>query len=143
MNSLPRAHTGVGSATNGVFIQVGGALGVAVIGSLLSTRYQDRMMAALASVPVPHAIQNIIAGSIGGALGVAAQVGGELGRLLTQAARSAFISGGDLGLLTGAAIVLAGSVLALVTVPAGPRTSAPSAAPATPEDGQARETGER
>jgi len=34
MNSLPRAHTGVGSATNGVFIQVGGALGVAVIGSL-------------------------------------------------------------------------------------------------------------
>jgi len=70
-------------------------------------------------------------------------VGGELGRLLTQAARSAFISGGDLGLLTGAAIVLAGSVLALVTVPAGPRTSAPSAAPATQEDGQARETGER
>ena len=48
MNSLPREHTGVGSATNGVSIQVGGALGVAVIGSLLSTRYQDRMIAALA-----------------------------------------------------------------------------------------------
>ena len=52
-------------------------------------------------------------------IGVAAQVGGELGRLLTEAARSAFISGADLGLLTGAAIVLAGSVLALVTVPPG------------------------
>ncbi len=75
MNSLPRGHTGVGAATNGVFIQVGSALGVAVIGSLLSTRYQDRMIGALARVPVPHAVENTITGSIGGALGVAAQVG--------------------------------------------------------------------
>ena len=52
MGSLPRGDTGVGSATNGTFIQVGGALGVAVIGSLLSTRYQDRMTTALA----PHTI---------------------------------------------------------------------------------------
>ena len=143
MGSLPRAHAGVGSATNGVFIQVGGALGVAVIGSLLSTRYQDRMVTALAPVPVPHAIASTITGSIGGALGVAAQLGGELGRMLTAAARAAFISGGDLGLLTAAAVVLAGSLLALVTVPARPRASAPPAAPATPQDGQARETGER
>ena len=119
MNSLPRADTGVGSAANGVFIQVGGALGVAVIGSLLSARYQDRMAAALASAPVPHAVENTITGSIGGALGVAAQLGGEPGRLLAQAARAAFISGADLGLLTGAAIALAGSALGLVTVPAG------------------------
>ena len=55
MGSLPRGHTGVGSATNGTFMQVGGALGVAVIGSLLTTRYQDRMTAALAPYHVPHA----------------------------------------------------------------------------------------
>ena len=73
MGSLPRGDTGVGAATNGVFIQVGGALGVAVIGSLLSTRYQDRMTTALASYHLPHAIQNTILGSIGGALGVAAR----------------------------------------------------------------------
>jgi len=141
MSSLPRANTGVGSATNGVFTQVGGALGVAVIGSLLSARYQDRMVAALASAPVPHAIETTITGSVGGALGVAAQVGGELGRLLAEAARSAFISGADLGLLTGAAIVLVGSVLALVTVPARSRMSAPPASPA--QDRGAGETGER
>jgi EmrB/QacA subfamily drug resistance transporter len=120
MSSLPREHTGVGSATNGVSIQVGGALGVAVIGSLLSTRYQDRMIATLAHVPVPHAIEGTITGSIGGALGVAAQVGGAMGRALTQAARLAFLSGGDLGLFTGAMVVLAGCVLALVTVPFRP-----------------------
>jgi len=125
MNSLPREHTGVGSATNGVSIQVGGALGVAVIGSLLSTRYQDRMTAALAGLPVPHAIENTITSSIGGALGVAAQVGGDVGRLLTQAARTAFISGADLGMLTAAVVVLAGCALALVTVPARRRPKSP------------------
>ena len=43
MRSLPRQHTGVGGATNGTFPQVGGALGVAVIGSLLITHYQDQI----------------------------------------------------------------------------------------------------
>ena len=82
MGSLPRGDTGVGSATNGVSIQVGGALGVAVIGSLLSTRYQGRMTAALASYHLPHAIENVILGSIGGAQSVAARVGGATGSLL-------------------------------------------------------------
>ncbi len=41
MGTLPRQHTGVGAGTNGTFLQVGGALGVAVVGSLLITRYQD------------------------------------------------------------------------------------------------------
>lgn len=88
---------------------------VADIGSLLSTRYQDRMTAALAGVPVPRAIADTITSSIGGALAVAAQAGGAVGRLLDQAARAAFISGGDLGLLTAAVVALAGC--ALVTVP--------------------------
>jgi EmrB/QacA subfamily drug resistance transporter len=125
MNSLPREHTGVGSATNGVSIQVGGALGVAVVGSLLSTRYQDRMTAALAGTQVPHAIESTITSSIGGALGVAAQVGGAAGRLLTLAARTAFISGGNLGLFTAAVVVLAGCALALLTVPARQRQKPP------------------
>ena len=124
MGSLPRGDTGVGAATNGVFIQVGGALGVAVIGSLLSTRYQDRMTAALAPYHLPHAIETTILGSIGGALGVAARVGGATGDLLAHVARSAFISGADLGLLTAAAVVLAGCVLALLTLPARPPTGA-------------------
>jgi len=139
MSSLPREHTGVGSATNGVFIQVGGALGVAVVGSLLSTRYQDQMIAALARapVPVPRPIGATITGSIGGALAVATQAGGALGRLLTSAARSAFLSGGDLGLRTAAIVVLAGCALALLTVPSRPRAEAtPESSGATTQDPQ-------
>ena len=43
VGSIPQGDSGVGSATNAVALQVGGALGVAVIGSVMSTRYQDRM----------------------------------------------------------------------------------------------------
>jgi len=124
MASLPRGDTGVGAATNGVSIQVGGALGVAIIGSLLSTRYQDQMTTALAPYHLPHTIQDTILGSIGGALGVASRVGGAAGHLLADAARSAFISGADLGLLTAAAVVLAGCVLALLVLPASPAADA-------------------
>ncbi len=125
MGSLPRGDTGVGSATNGVSIQAGGALGVAVIGSLLSTQYQDRITSALAPYHLPHAIENIILGSIGGAQSVAARVGGVTGQLLSHLARSAFISGMDLGLLTAAAVVLAGCVLTLAALPTRPPTSVP------------------
>jgi EmrB/QacA subfamily drug resistance transporter len=120
MGSLPRGDTGVGAATNGVAIQVGSALGVAIIGSLLSTRYQDLMTTALTHYHLPSGIQGTILGSIGGALGVAARVGGATGQLLAHGARAAFISGGNLGLLTAAAVVLAGCVLALALLPSRP-----------------------
>ena len=120
MGSLPSAHTGVGSATNGSFMQVGGALGVAIVGSLLSTRYQNRVISALAPYHVPGAIQQTIRGSLGGALEVAKQVGGATGQLLSRFARSAFISGMDLALLTAAIVALAAAVFALLALPSRP-----------------------
>jgi EmrB/QacA subfamily drug resistance transporter len=118
MGSVPAEHTGVGSATNGAFLQVGGALGVAVIGSLLSTRYQHRMTSALAPYHVPGSVENTILGSVGGALHVAHQVGGSTGALLAGAARSAFLSGMDLALTVGAIVALVAALLALFAIPA-------------------------
>ena len=120
MGSVPRGDTGVGSATNGTFMQVGGALGVAVIGSLLATRYTGRMTGLLAPYHLPHGITSIILGSVGGALGAADRVGGTAGRLLAHAAQTSFISGMDLGLMTGAAVGLAGCLVALVAMPSRP-----------------------
>ena len=102
MGSLPSGDTGVGSAINSAFMQVGGALGVAVIGSLLATRYQDNMTAALAPYHVPAAVMAAVRGSLGGALEVAARVGGTLGTGLANLAKEAFVSGMDLGLAAGA-----------------------------------------
>ena len=117
MGSLPSGHTGVGSATNGAFLQIGGALGVAVIGSLLNTRYQDTITSTLAPYHVPHAVMQTVLGSVGGALGVAAHLGGFLGAELASLARSAFVSGMDLGLAAGAGVAAAGCIIALVALP--------------------------
>jgi EmrB/QacA subfamily drug resistance transporter len=117
MGTLPLEHTGVGSATNGTFVQIGGALGVAIVGSALTARYQHLMTNALTGRHVPPAIRETILGSLGAALGIAEHVSGAARTLLAAAARSAFISGMDLGLRIGACVALAGVLVALFALP--------------------------
>ena len=117
VGSVPQGDSGMGSASNAVALQVGGALGVAVIGSVLSTRYQDHMTTALAGRHLPAAATQAILGSLGGALAVAARAGGAVGALLAHAARGAFMSGNQIALAVGAAVALGGVVLVLARLP--------------------------
>ncbi len=117
MGALPLAETGVGSATNSAAIQVGGALGVGLLGSLLNTRYQGRLAPLLAHQRMPASVHHLIVGSLGGALGVAQAVGGPLGSALAGAARAAFVDGLDLALLVGACVIAAGALVALALLP--------------------------
>ncbi len=71
MGSLPREEAGVGSASSDTAMQVGGALGVAVLGTALTLRYQRLMGPVVARAPA--AAQGAIKSSIGGALAVAQQ----------------------------------------------------------------------
>src|SRR5580658_3543871 len=118
LGSVPDSDSGVASATNTTAMQVGGALGVAVVGSLLSTRYQDTLTASLAGHHLPQAALAAIESSLGGALTVAGHAGGTAGQLLAHLARTAFVSGMDLGLITAAVVALAGAGLALFWLPA-------------------------
>jgi EmrB/QacA subfamily drug resistance transporter len=118
VGSVPQGDSGIGSATNTVALQVGGALGVAVIGSVMLTRYQDHMSAALAGRHVPATVAPTILGSLGGALVVARRAGGATGALLAHAARTAFMSGNEVALGVGAAVALAGVVVVLLALPA-------------------------
>ncbi|MFG3292947.1 MFS transporter [Streptomyces sp. NPDC048179] len=134
MSTLPPGDTGVGSASNGVSVQLGGALGVAVIGSLLTTRYQEHMGAPLATYRLPPALSDSVLGSLGGALGLAQRVGGTSGRLLAALARSAFVSGMGLGLAVGAAVAAAGAAPAFAALPSRPPADDPTSVdPPDPE----------
>jgi EmrB/QacA subfamily drug resistance transporter len=117
MNSLPPAHTGVGSATNSTFLQVGTAMGVAVIGSVQSTHYDDRMNSVLQPYNVPSAVHSAILSSFGGALEVAARIGGTLGAVLAEAAHGAFLDGMDDGLRVAAVVVFFISLVVLIALP--------------------------
>lgn len=127
MGTLPRSRAGVGSATNSAALQVGGALGVAVLGSVLSTRYQHAMHSVLAGHAVPARAAEAILGSIGGALAVAEAAGGHLGALLADAARAAFVHGMDTALVVGAVVVASSMLLVALLLPS--RARGPAAEP--------------
>jgi EmrB/QacA subfamily drug resistance transporter len=113
MGSLPLAKASVGSAVNDATRTTGGALGVAVLGSLLSSGYRADMDAAVSGLPASAA--DAARDSLGGALAVAAHGGGS--RLAT-AAQEAFVSGMHSAVMVAAAIALAGALIALVFLPA-------------------------
>ena len=117
VGSVPQGDSGMGSATNAVALQVGGALGVAVIGSVASTRYRDHMTVALEGRHLPTPVTHTILGSLGGALGVAHAVGGATGSLLGNAARAAFMKGLGISFSVGAVAAVGGILIVLAYLP--------------------------
>jgi hypothetical protein len=133
MGSLPRDKAGVGSAVNDTTRQIGGALGVAIIGSALAGAYapavQERLgstFGGLASAPGGGAeAASAVSDSITGAFAVAARAGGdptvidtEAGRQIATAAQDAFAASMGRSLLIGAAFALLGALIALLFLPA-------------------------
>lgn len=129
MGTLPAEHTGVGSATNGSCLNVGGAFGVAVLGSIMATRYEHRLGADAVVRLIPPGVRQTVLGSLGAALQVAHHLGGLIGVHLAAAARAAFMSGMSEALTVAAGVVLAGVVVALAVLPWRPAEPAGSAKP--------------
>jgi predicted MFS family arabinose efflux permease len=123
MGSLPKTKAGVGSAVNDTTREVGGALGIAVLGSLLASTFTSGMADAVRGLSATAA--EIARDSLGGALGVAQQVGGEAGRGLVEAARVAFVDGTAFAMMIGAGFALAGALVALAWLPARARDDEP------------------
>ncbi len=128
MGSLPLAKAGVGSAVNDTTRQVGGALGVAVIGSVLSSGYGPKIADALANRPLPRAAKGAARSSLGGALQVASRVRGlripgadAIAGTIAGTAKSAFVDGLHAGVVVAAGAALVGAVVALAWLPARAR----------------------
>jgi EmrB/QacA subfamily drug resistance transporter len=109
MSAVPEAKAGVGSAMSDVTRQVGGALGVAVIGSIIGSAYSRDMTDA------PDAASE----SVGAAHAVAERVGGPAGRELADTAGRAFTEALGIGLTAAAVAALAGALLVLLRLPSG------------------------
>ena len=90
MGSLPKEKAGVGSAMNDVLREVGGTLGVAVLGSLLASKYADGMEDSTSSLPDPVASASL--DSVDAAHVVAAQARGRRAVSLIASADQAFLA---------------------------------------------------
>jgi DHA2 family multidrug resistance protein-like MFS transporter len=126
MSSLPLAHAGVGSAMNDTVRMVGGTLGVAVLGSLLSSSYGADMDGAVHALPARAGAA--AEGSIGGASAVAERVGGDAGAALSRLAETAYSSAMGTTLRVAAGVALAGGLVALLVLPGRERERVEKAA---------------
>lgn len=116
--SLPEEKQGVASALNDTVREMGGAVGIALIGSVLNSAYQANIEPATSALP--PAVAEPVNEGIGGALAVTAQMGAD-GTALLDSARQAFVDGMVPALLLAAGLSLAA---AIYTALRGPKTAA-------------------
>jgi EmrB/QacA subfamily drug resistance transporter len=116
VGAVPAAKSGVASATNTVARMVSGALGVAIIGSLVSSLYSSDVEDSLGALP-PQA-QEAAEGSIGAANAIAAQLPPEASSRLLATTGDAFTSAMGIGLLVAAALAAATAVVVARYLPA-------------------------
>ena len=111
MGSLPRAKAGVGSAINDTTRQVGGALGVAVIGSVVTSVYSQRILDLGGVFGLVGPQETIAESSLGGAQQVAVSLGGQADAFV-QAANDSFVDAMSIGLRVGAVVIVFAAVMA-------------------------------
>ena len=124
MGALPRAKAGIGSAMNDVVREVGGTLGVAVLGSVLTSSYGSGMDDATAGLPAAAA--EAASDSVGAAHEVGAQIGGGGGAQLIDAANGAFVDAMATTATLAAAAAVIGALIALAFLPSRERAEAPA-----------------
>ena len=133
MTTVPAHQAGAGSAINDTIREVGGALGIAIVGSLAAGVYSSKLGSALSSAHVPHAVSHVATGSVAAANIVARQVGGAQGATLAAAAHSAFVTAMADGMRVAAAVALVAAIAAVFALPRRSRLAAPPTAPELPE----------
>jgi hypothetical protein len=110
--SLPREKQGVASALNDVSRELGGALGIAVLGSVLNSAYRSGVAQHVTALPPD--LRDKARGSLGAAVGIGQRL--HMPELVTHA-NTAFVHGVNLALLVGAAMLIAGGVFVAVRAP--------------------------
>ena len=121
MGSLPLGQAGVGSAMNDTTREIGGALGVAILGTILSSRYGPAIVKALGAGGLSGQPLAIAKSSVGGAIGVGQALvhSGQVaaGRAIIATSNATFIHSMDSALKVGALVALAGAVISAVWLP--------------------------
>jgi predicted MFS family arabinose efflux permease len=124
MSVVPRERAGAGSALTNTARQVSGALGIAVLGSILAQVYRAQLSPHLAALPA--AARGPAAGSITATQAVAARLG-TAGHDLANFADSAFVHAMHVTTIASAAITLLGVAVVLIWMPG--RSGRPGASP--------------
>jgi EmrB/QacA subfamily drug resistance transporter len=128
MASLPPEKAGVGSAMNDTTREIGGALGVAILGTIATASYTSSITGSAGfsklEAASPAAAQ-AVRDSVGSAAVVAENLPAALAHMVTAAANDAFIHALDRSVIVGAAVAALGAAVAYFFLPAHDRGTEP------------------
>ncbi|WP_340375374.1 MFS transporter [Streptomyces sp. SS7] len=122
MGSFPESELGVGGGANDTALELGGSLGIAVLGSVLGTAYRDKLT-DLVGGHLPGAALDAAKDSVGGGIAVAEQIakspagGPQQAQALLDAVHEAFAHSVALTSLVGGVIMAAGTMIVLAFLP--------------------------
>jgi len=122
MGSFPENELGVGGGANDTALELGGSLGIAILGSLLGTVYKDKLT-DLVGGHLPAAALDTANDSVGGGLAVAQEIaktpsaGPQQAQALVDAVHEAFAHGVAQTSLVGGIIMAAGTLIVLAVLP--------------------------
>lgn len=122
MGAFPEGELGVGGGVNDTALELGGSLGIAILGSLLATSYRDNLTDSVGKALPPEAL-GVARDSIGGALAVAEKVahdpagGVARSQALVAAANAAFSDSVATTSLIGGIIMIAGAMVVMALLP--------------------------
>jgi EmrB/QacA subfamily drug resistance transporter len=122
MGSFPESELGVGGGANDTALELGGSLGIAVLGSLLATSYKGKLT-GLVGGHLPAAALATAKDSVGGGLAVAEQVaknpqgGPQQAQALVGAVHESFAHAIAHTSLIGAVIMAAGALIVIAVLP--------------------------
>ncbi len=117
MEAAPAEQSGAGSAAADVAFQLGGALGIAVLGSIVTSIYR-----ALLDVPaaVPGEAAQAAQDSLGDAVAAADQLAPTQAEALMSAASSSFHTGMSVAMYVGVGTSLLGALVVFLVLPRTP-----------------------
>ena len=138
MSSLPREKAGSGSAVSNTFRQVGGSLGVAILGALLSTAYRNGVQDKLTVLPA--SLRAPAGQSIEGTLGIVQQLGPRAAALVDPA-KDAFIHAMHITAMASCGVAVLGAVVAAAFLPGRAPQPGPEARPVSRPDAQREAAG--
>ncbi|MCU1345569.1 MAG: drug resistance transporter, EmrB/QacA subfamily, partial [Acidimicrobiia bacterium] len=117
MSTLPPARAGVGSAVNDTVREIGGALGVAVIGSVAASSYTSTLQSRLDRIGgVPSNVRSTLTDNVGAALEASRHLSSN-GTQVAAAARHAFVDSMSGSLWVGVGLAALATVTAFVYLP--------------------------
>ncbi len=116
LSELSTESAAVGSAVMQALTKMGGPLGTAILGSVLSAAY----IASLDVTGLPPAVAQVVKEGLFSGLAVAAKLGSPE---LLASVRAAFVDGMNAALTVGAGIAIAGFVLTLIFLPNRPKAA--------------------